>query len=223
MDIYNPYPYNPRLRSFFNGDGSGAPGPDAVKQAIAANPVQAPHIQSVWSFLGWLQQSNPTLYNLISNQRPDLVDPVGVVASGALAPTGVTAKVAGTAAAPIPPRPMSPGLFSGATLRTTGNLRGLADIASDGIQPAIPAATSWGQDLIALAQQAIPAIFQAKTANALLGVNVQRAEQGLPPLDSSSLAAGVNVGLSPGVTQIAYIAVGGLLLVGLAAAFKKAR
>lgn len=57
----------------------------------------------------------------------------------------------------------------------------------------------------------------------LLNVQVQRAQQGLPPLDSSQYGLGVSVGTSPELTRIAWIVGLGALAVFAMSALPRRR
>lgn len=81
--------------------------------------------------------------------------------------------------------------------------------------------TSWGQDVMEFFKATLPAYYQAQAQRDLLAINLKRAEQGLPPIDADGVAPQVNVGVSKGVQTLGYVAVGGLVLVGLLAAMKR--
>lgn len=95
-----------------------------------------------------------------------------------------------------------------------GGLAGLGDAL-----PSDTPLTQWGNSLLDLAK----GWMQYDMQRDLLQVNLARAERGLPPISSSSIAPQVNVGVSPEMQNLSYIAVGGLLLVGLFAAFRRSR
>ncbi len=97
--------------------------------------------------------------------------------------------------------------------KTMSGLSGLGDLVDS------TPATDWGKTIA----DAAKSLLAYKSQSDLVNMNIKRAEQGLPPIDSSTLAPTVNVGISPQVTQLAYVAVGGLLLFGLFSAFKSAR
>ena len=98
-------------------------------------------------------------------------------------------------------------------------LQGLAD----GTAPTDGAVTTWGQDILDFFKEALPSYYQARAQKDLLEVNLRRAEQGLAPIDAGAIAPQVNVGASSDMMQLGYIAVGGLVLVGLFSAFSKRR
>lgn len=198
---YNPFTYNPIESDFFMGGNTGLP--DTAAALAADHPDLAQHINSVWAFLSWMQNTSPGLYQAITNTKPALVDPATVVASGSLAPKNSKAGLKGLADAGVPNTDMS----------YTGD----GSSASASASPA----TDWGTSLLNTIQSIAPAYFQVKSQEQLMNINIQRAEQGLPPIDSSALAPTVNVGVSPAVQMIGYLAVGGLVLVGLMTEFGK--
>lgn len=196
---YDPYTYLPMQRAFFM-TGNFSTLPDTAAKIAVEQPGLADHINSIWSFLSWMKSSNAPLYNIIANKRPDLVDPAAVVTSGALSVSkNITPKAS--------------------------KLKGYETDLTIGDTPSgsNPIVTSWGQDVLDLIKGIAPSYFQIKSQSDLMKINIARAEQGLPPIDSSGLAPTVNVGISPAVQQMGYLAVGGLVLVGLVAAFKRAR
>lgn len=187
---YDPYTYNPMLRSFFV-TGNFSTLPDKAAKVAAERPELSMHINAVWNFLSWMKNSSPELYNIITNQRPELVDPAEVVASGALSPDAATSTLAGM-----------------------GEVEATATDAP---------ATSWGQEFLNTLKNIAPAYFSFKTQSDLMKTNLRRAELGLDPIDSQTVAPTVNVGVSNDVRTIGYLAVGGLVLVGLLTAFKGRR
>lgn len=60
------------------------------------------------------------------------------------------------------------------------------------------AGESWYDSLA----RALPIVAATVQQKEILDIQVQRAKQGLPPLDASQYAAGVNVGLSPETTRL---------------------
>ena len=63
--------------------------------------------------------------------------------------------------------------------------------------------TDFGLNLVDVAQ----AYAQYNLANKCLDINLQRAQQGQPPLDCSTYGTGVQVGISSGTQQFLLIAV----------------
>ncbi len=127
--VYNPYVYNPRLQSFFQGSGNGTPSgapmsADYVNQAIVANPDLGAHISAVWSFLGWLKQSSPDFYKVLTNAQPTAADPVNVVLSGALSPSPDASVPTTGRIMPVTPwgnwvADLATGFYGGVTAATT--------------------------------------------------------------------------------------------------------
>lgn len=60
-----------------------------------------------------------------------------------------------------------------------------------------------GDDWATAVARAIQVVGLAQSQRQLLQVQMQRAQQGLPPLNSNQYGLGVNVGLSPDVLKIA--------------------
>lgn len=199
LGFYNPYTYQPKMAAYY----LGRPMPSELSRVAAQNPQAANHIMSVWQFSEWLNQTAPEAYNAIKAQNPALLDPGSVVLYGRLN-------------APVfyadPPKP--PASIGGAPGKT--QLAGLGE----GEEPPVITSnvmTEWGKTVSDLLGKYLVYDQQKK----LIDLNIKRAEKGLPPVSSQELAAGVNIGLAPGAQQLAYIALGGLVLVGLLSAFKR--
>lgn len=200
MSGYNPFTYNPRVASFF-GDSHALP--ESAAALSQQRPDLSQHLVSVWSFVGWLKDTNPSLYNAITNYRPDLLDPATVVTSGSLSPTTKMKTLRGMGDVPDPTAAQD-----------------TAPVATSDFSSTL---TAWGNDLVGTIQSVAPAYFQAKSQSDLMNINIQRAAQGLPPIDSATLAPTVNFGLSKDVQTLGMVAIGGLVLVGLLAAFRKGK
>lgn len=69
-----------------------------------------------------------------------------------------------------------------------------------------------GQSWTDALKTALPIVAATYQQKQILDVQVQRAQQGLPPLDASQFAAGVNVGLSPQTLQYILLGAGGIAL-----------
>ena len=94
-------------------------------------------------------------------------------------------------------------------LLSTGPLSGLGDTTDPN------SATDWAQSITGFLQNVAPAVLQFKSQQALISANLDRAKQGLPPLDMSSVTPGVNLGLSPGTqTLLMWAGIGALVLGG---------
>lgn len=76
--------------------------------------------------------------------------------------------------------------------------------------------TTWWGSFIGAAKELTPIIVGARSQKKLLNVQMKRAQQGLPPLNTSEIAPTVRVqaALSPDIKRIMIpaLAVGGLLL-----------
>lgn len=80
---YDPFTYQPMLRYFYEG----GPVPQAVAAIAAEFPEAAAQVRSVWQLSEWMQTYLPDAYAMVSGNRPDLLDPGSVIASGSLVPT----------------------------------------------------------------------------------------------------------------------------------------
>lgn len=200
---YQPFTYQPWSQSFF----MGRPLPQEIAAKAAEIPEAAAHLQSVWQFSTWLRASFPAMADVIMNTRPDLLDAGAVVTSGKIA--------------------------AGSDVHSSdGKLKGLSAVGDTGVDevgwnpaaplpdaPATSAVTEWGKSISDLLGKYMAYDQQRK----LIDLNIKRAEQGLPPVDSSAYGVGVNVGLSPQVQKLAMFAVGGLVLAGVLGAFTRGR
>ncbi len=75
-------------------------------------------------------------------------------------------------------------------------LSGLGDTApSTSTTPA--ATTGWLDTLTGMLKQAVPVYLSTYQQKQLIDINIERAKQGLPPVDQSSIAPQVNVSLPP--------------------------
>ncbi len=147
---------NSQLQSFFTRG----------TYAQAHSPANDAHAAAVDGFFNWMAQNQPDVYNKVIARRPDLAQGVVIVNKGAMA-----------AKAP--------------------KLKGLADMYSDQSTADVSyePATSWGNDLMSTINQVLPTYFNAQiTQNAidlqkqqnqaLMTYNIQRAEQGLQPVNT---------------------------------------
>lgn len=204
-DIYDPYTYNPTARSFFvTGASRTTSLPDSAAILAVNEPALKQHINSVWDFASWMKTAFPDMYHIIVNAKPELLDPVRVVATGALSPDNKGKS--GMA-----------GLSDASDYDEYGDYTPASGTNNSAMSPA----TDWGNTILSTIKSTVPAFLQIKSQNDLMSINIKRAEQGLKPIDSSSLAPTMNVGVSPGVTQMGYIAIGGLMLFGLVSMLKK--
>lgn len=111
-----------------------------------------------------------------------------------------------------------PELFDGPHVVTSGlmGMSGMQGFGDTAAEPANPI-TQWGNSLLDLAKG-----YMAYDAQRdILKLNIARVEKGLPPVDSSTLAPTMNIGVSPQIQTLGMLAVGGLIIVGLISAFKR--
>jgi hypothetical protein len=171
----------------------GRPMPDTLQKAAAANPEAARHIVSVWQFMTWLNESFPQLYAQLA---PAVTDAEKVVISKA-----------------ISPRASGGGAGLGALVEDAAG-----NVFDDG-RSSSGVLSEWGKTISDMAQKYLVYDQQRK----LIDLNIKRAEQGLAPIDASNYGAGVSVGLSPQTQNLAYMALAGLVIVGLIGALKGGR
>lgn len=79
--------------------------------------------------------------------------------------------------------------------------------------------SEWGKQLLDVAKGYMAFDMQRD----LLKVNIARAEKGLPPISSETIAPTMNLGISSDVQRLGMIAVGGLVIVGLLSALNRGR
>lgn len=89
-------------------------------------------------------------------------------------------------------------------------LSGLGDIVDSS------PATDWGKVIADTAKS----VLAFKSQQDIVNLNIKRAEQGLPPIDSGSVAPQLNVGLSPQVQTMMLWGFGGLLALGIVSVMK---
>lgn len=87
------------------------------------------------------------------------------------------------------------------------------DAIAPGVTQTIADTQQPGESWMSTLQRLLPTLASTYQQSQLLQVQVDRAKAGLPPLDVSQYAAGVNVGLSPDTQK--FLLIGGGLLVGL--------
>lgn len=78
-----------------------------------------------------------------------------------------------------------------------------------------------GEDYLTAFLRVANGLILSDAQRRLLNVQIQRAQQGLPPLDSSQYGLGVSVGASPDLTRLAWVV--GLGALGLLALFAARR
>jgi len=79
--------------------------------------------------------------------------------------------------------------------------------------------TDWGKKIMDIVSSVIP-LYQQKE---LFQLQLKRAEMGLPPIDPATMAPTVNVGVSPQIQQLGYLALFGFLGLGVMYAFRNKR
>ena len=71
------------------------------------------------------------------------------------------------------------------------------------------------ETLLQTALRLIPTLVTANSQRQLLNTQLQRAQQGLPPLDASQYGLGVTVGVSPSTQTALILGVVGIAVIGL--------
>ena len=185
-------------------------------------------------FFGWLAAVHPKFYDYARVSLPNIVeDRAGIMGSGAqlgaylegamgyygshgrLTETGSMLNGLVDESWDDPADPIM-GALDMSSIINIG--RGVGQAATEGITDSTPLPTSSGSSMIAdtltkLATAFVPLYGQKK----ILDLQIERARQGLPPLDTSNIIdpnAGLNVGLTKG-TQNTVLMVAGLGLAAL--------
>lgn len=78
-----------------------------------------------------------------------------------------------------------------------------------------------GEDWLSAITRAITTVSMADAQRRLLNLQLQRAQQGLPPLDSSQYGLGVSVGIGNDTQKMILLGVGALALVLLLTARRR--
>lgn len=89
----------------------------------------------------------------------------------------------------------------------------ISDIAPGLIDVANTQNTTPTQDWITTISRAMSTVIMADAQRRVLNVQLERAKQGLPPMDSSQYGLGLSVGLSPTVERLVLF--GGLALLAV--------
>lgn len=76
-----------------------------------------------------------------------------------------------------------------------------------------------GESWVDTLSRLLPALAATYQQKQILAVQVERAKQGLPPLDANQIAAGVNVGVSGDTQRFAGYVVGAVIAAALLIAF----
>jgi len=82
---------------------------------------------------------------------------------------------------------------------------------------------AWYEKVLDTFQQAVPIAAQAYTQKELLQLNMQRAKQGLPPIDTTQYSPAVQVTTDPAMKNIMLIGLGILAVAVLTPVLKKKR
>lgn len=100
--------------------------------------------------------------------------------------------------------------FDGAVAQEYGQI---ADSIAPGIVAQAQAIRVAGEDWISAITRAISTVSMADAQRRLLNLQLQRAQQGLPPLDSSQYGLGISVGIGNDTQKMLLIGAGVLALV----------
>ena len=112
---------------------------------------------------------------------------------------------------------INPGLILAAANVKTGRMAGMADATQTATAIVENASTNPGMldSLAANLDKILASIVSYRQSEKILDVNLQRAKQGLPPINAESVAPTVNFGVSSSVTNLILMGVGILALVYL--------
>ena len=96
--------------------------------------------------------------------------------------------------------------------QAVNQLQNQADVFAPGFNDKVAAAAAPGEDWLTTAQRIMTAVTMTYQQQQLMSLNIERAKQGLPPLDIAQYTGvGVNVGLSPATQQLVLVLGLGLL------------
>ena len=85
-------------------------------------------------------------------------------------------------------------------------LQSASDTIAPGFNDKVAAAAAPGEDWLTTAQRIMTAVTMTYQQQQLMSLNIERAKQGLPPLDIAQYTGvGVNVGLSPATQQLVLV------------------
>jgi hypothetical protein len=91
-------------------------------------------------------------------------------------------------------------------------LANINDVNAPGFNEKVASAAVAGEDYLTTAQRILPSVLMSYQQLQLMNLNIERAKQGLPPLDIAQYTGvGVNVGLSPATQQLVMVLGLGLL------------
>jgi hypothetical protein len=105
------------------------------------------------------------------------------------------------------------GSDGGETIDYTGAVGAIDPNVAAGVTAAQAPQESWTQALLRVGPDLAKTLVTADAQRKLLDVQMQRAAQGLPPLNSSNYGLGVSVGLDPNMQR--YLLLGGAALLML--------
>ena len=198
--------------SYFEGDifnvlpqveSSTAMAPPAIPGG--GGPVAQPSAPAsgIIPFSEWLRANMPEIYARVLMTMPEAFTPEFALAG--LRRRGL----------------MGLGQDSGWTVAPASVIQ---DVSSSDIPEPV---TDWGVKLLNTAldaaKQILPSVAQYQGQRDIIQLNIARAEKGLGPISSADLAPTVNVGISPQIQTLGFVAVGGLVLVGLLSMLGKRR
>ncbi len=89
----------------------------------------------------------------------------------------------------------------------------LGIVADVGAPPTAKEAPAWYERIANSVADLLPAYGAYQTQKQLIKLNIQRAQQGLSPIEANQLAPQVNVGVSSDIKTFAYIGLGAIALV----------
>jgi len=91
-------------------------------------------------------------------------------------------------------------------------LQQVNETIAPGFNEKVAAATAPGEDYLTTAIKIMPNVIMGVQQLELMNLNIERAKQGLPPIDIAQYTGvGVNVGLSPATQQLVLVLGLGLL------------
>lgn len=213
MQLFNSAVTNsdPAVAHYFEGGDAAIPGDAGRAHSTEFNPPSASNVVSspsgasanvsapaVKDFAGWMRSRFPDLAAQLEINQPGILDAEYGSLMGISACRGVSAYLRGMGA-------------DAATLPASSDTTGTT----------VAPSTDWGVKISDFLANVLPAVATMQAQKSLIDLNIKRAEQGLPPLDSAAVSPQVNVGVSKGVETLGYVAIGVVALVGIAALFRR--
>lgn len=144
------YAGNSVLQSYF-----GDPAPATLVNQAPLKPAVAYR-----SFIDWLKEKFPSIYDSVAYTRPDLVSPEMIFASNGF----------------------------------------LGDV-EESPESTFDAESIFDKSITAL-ERILPSYYQFRTQQELIDLNIERAKRGLSPVDSSTVAPSVKVGVSSDIQRM---------------------